>query len=202
MPIKEYYNRIDQNLIKHINGARVGGKHPVTEEELSEQSRSLMKDANENLNKIRGLYDEVKKGLDAGGYVSVLTSYVNAYGQSNAHYTTITGMDGARLRILNPSNGDYELTASVSDYIHKDMVAGRGGTVEINYLSKLDKPKELANEYAAQGLSYDEKTKRFSAPMTFESAQNAGQTLGVLVGRDVNEVERAQRSLYVPKQAG
>ena len=62
VPIKEYYNRIDQNLIKHINGARVGGKHPVTEEELSEQSRSLMKDANENLNKIRGLYDEVKAG--------------------------------------------------------------------------------------------------------------------------------------------
>ena len=69
------------------------------------------------------------------------------------------------------------------------------------YQKFLSNDEELANEYAAQGLSYDEKTKRFSAPMTFESAQNAGQTRGVLVGRDVNEVERAQRSLYVPKQA-
>ncbi|MBO6111419.1 MAG: hypothetical protein J6P45_00020 [Lachnospiraceae bacterium] len=138
---------------------------------------------------------EVKKVLDTGNYVSVLRQYSRA----GAHYTTIIGIDGKNLTILNPSNGDEELTVSVDHYIRQPGEK-EVGKIELNYITKIDKPEELAEEYKGQKLVYDKEKHTFNAPMTYESAQNVGQTLGVLVGKPIDGAKDVSRSVYVPKK--
>ena len=74
------------------------------------------------------------------------------------------------------------------------------GKIELNYITKIDKPEELAEEYKGQKLVYDKEKHTFKAPMSYESAQNVGQTLGVLVGKPVDGAKDVSHSVYVPKK--
>lgn len=145
----------------------------------------------EKLNKACAyLLSEVKKVLDTGNYVSLL-SQRGDYG----HYRTITGINGNKLRYLNPSDGDQEHEDDVTFFLKS------GGSVELSWFTKLDKPEKMVERYKAQGLAYDEKKKTYSAPYNYQNVRYVGQTKGVLLAENDREYSQAMRSTYIPKQA-
>ena len=150
-----------------------------------------MKAEGEKLNKACAyLLSEVKKVLDTGNYVSLL-SQRGDYG----HYRTITGINGNKLRYLNPSDGDQEHEDDVTFFLES------GGSVELSWFTKLDKPEKMVGRYKAQGLAYDEKKKTYSAPYNYQNVRYVGQTKGVLLAENDREYSQAMRSTYIPKQA-
>ena len=140
--------------------------------------------------------DTVKNALDSGNYVSMLTNYSKLGG----HYITIIGLNGRRIQYINPSNGDQVFEDDLSLFLKRGSKT-RPGSVELSWLSKLEKPEEMVRQFGNQGLSYDDKKKTFKAEPTMQDVKFVGQTKGVLVSTGHSEDNTVICSTYIPKKA-
>ncbi len=140
--------------------------------------------------------NKIKQVLDTGNVVGVLI-------QSPRHYMTIVGMDGENIKYLDSNKGDPQKIRNTTIEEGFLFRLAEGHPVVFNWLSDLESPEALKRKYS--NLDYDER-QGFSAKETqVDSALYLGQTKGVVVSKNPEEVESGyapyvNESVYIPKK--
>ncbi|MCR5487238.1 MAG: hypothetical protein K6F35_06865 [Lachnospiraceae bacterium] len=137
---------------------------------------------------------QVKEVLDSKNLVACLSHDSSGL----AHYRTITGIDGERIRYYD-SGSKSEHTGSWETFLNTDSHI----PTELTWFSPMKKPEELTAGYS--NLTYDSKKGFDVKSFRAEGVLNVAQTKGVCVGADARKMgegmDGIERAVYIPNDA-
>lgn len=141
--------------------------------------------------------NKVKEVIDTGNFVSVL---------HGNHYVTIIGVDGTDFQVLDSyllPNEQRDVTKPVKRSLGSVLMPDNKLITEISWLSKIEDPAKLADEFDT--LKYSEE-EGFTSTLKYNTDANLqlAQTKGVCVSKgDASPLvgDKIITSIYVPKKS-
>ena len=147
-------------------------------------------------NHVAVFIEQVKKVLDTGNIVSLLSYSEKGF----KHYTTIKGIRGKNVKIMDSASGGERYTS-----VDNLLKSFSGKSIELTWFEKLKKPEEMKKEFT--NLEYSREKGYSQKQVTQEALYNVSLRHGVCVGKvgqDLYPLTKGTTGIewaaYIPKQ--